>query len=327
MRFSRLKKNIEGALAGGPKGTIPFTKVIKAHESKSTVTTLKKRRRLPHQEDESSSLSELESEIENIDIRFEGKNDTFHNKLRLRGKKIDVKPAFESDSSITDRAHEDDESNDDYKTEGISEDEEESQVDHDEGAQPVSKRRKRTNQSAGRSITMISTSKSTPASRKASSTALRPNLIDDINKTTTTAMRSATPDLKSFVREEKVAWSAKLPPTPQSGPSLLDMIDEKVVRAEFNLGFGSPRPNQSRARSRSISVKTSSTNILPSVEQDEEANEDEAMSEARSNTTTIISVPSNDQQESMHSIPGALQTETQLPAQEVANTTESCVVQ
>ncbi len=214
--------------------------------------------------------------------------------------------------------------------EEISEDEEEFQVDNDGDDEPLPKRRKSTNQSISRKVSAakVIPSKPVPVSRKMSSAAQPPVLVDHANRIGASTFRPTTPDLKFLVKEEKVAWGAKLPPTPQSGPSLLNLVDEKVVRAEHKLGFGSARNNSNQGQPPSVSQTTSSTTILPSIEHDDGAeDEDEAISDARSNTTSTISVTSNHQHESIYSIPKALQIRPPLPDQEEVNATESCVVQ
>ena len=320
MRFSRLKKNIESKLDGG-------IKTAKPQKSKPSAATSKKRK-ISSDDDDDSSLSESEGHIGDFKIKAEGDQDLLQTKPRTRGKKIDVKDAFESDGSNAGGGRLHNESSDEYKMEDISEDKEEFQIDNDGDDEPVSKRRKSTSQSFGRkrSTTKIIVSKLTPAPRKTSSTIERPVLVEQVKKTAKFINWPTTPDPKSFVKEEKVAWGAKLPPTPQSRLSLLDMIDEKVGRAEYKLGFGSPRNNTGHARSLSVSPKTTSTTILPSIEHDDD-DEGEAMSDARISTTSIVSVPSIHQQEATHSIPGALQTEPLLPPQQAVSTAESCVVQ
>src|ERR1700757_4285558 len=129
MRYSRLKKSIESMLGeSSRKAPVGSTKTPAIKKIK-TSTTVAKKRKLYDSEDDEYDLTTLDEDIDSVTINDE-ELQQWTARPRTRGKKIDLKEAFDSDSSTgPGLRNQGDGSSDDYKMEDVSEDEDELHTD------------------------------------------------------------------------------------------------------------------------------------------------------------------------------------------------------
>lgn len=144
--------------------------------------------------------------------------------------------------------------------EDVSEDDEESLISIDEDDKPQSRRRKCTNHSVGEKLGSTQRNSLKPArsmkkkKKKKKTTVLRsvpasyvkipvpvPStlVLPEINAVKTRALTPITPTTprnKITVKSQKVPATGTLPPTPQSGPSLLDIVGAGIATANYNFG-------------------------------------------------------------------------------------------
>jgi hypothetical protein len=154
MRYSRLKKSIETMLGeSSRKAPVGSTKTPAIKKIKTSTTVARKRKFSYDSEDDEYDLVTLDEDIGSVTIRDEELQQWIAGP-RTRGKKIDLKEAFDSDSSTGPGLRKQgDGSSDDYNMEDISEGEDELHTDEaykDEDGQPVSKRRKSSSKSTNR---------------------------------------------------------------------------------------------------------------------------------------------------------------------------------
>lgn len=154
MRYSRLKKSIETTLGeSSRKAPVGSTKTRAIKKIQTSTTVAKKRKLSYDSEDDEYDLATLDEDIGSVTIKDE-ELQQWTAGPRTRGKKIDLKEAFDSDSSTGPGLRKrGDGSSDDYKMEDVSEDEDELHTDEaykDEDSQPVSRRRKSGSKSTNR---------------------------------------------------------------------------------------------------------------------------------------------------------------------------------
>jgi hypothetical protein len=153
MRYSRLKKGIETMLGeSSRKAPVGSTKTPAIKKIKTSTTVAKKRKLSYDSEDDEYNLATLDEDIGSVTINNE-ELQQWTAGPRTRGKKIDLKEAFDSDSSTGPGLRKQgDGSSDDNKMEDVS-DEDEIDTDEaykDEDNQPVSRRWKSGNKSTNR---------------------------------------------------------------------------------------------------------------------------------------------------------------------------------
>jgi hypothetical protein len=225
MRYSRLKKNIEIKLgksrkkgpAASTKAPTVSTPTPAAKKIKPSHGPSKKRKASYETEEEEPNTPTLHETIGSVTIKDEELQEWTVGP-RTRGKKIDLKDAFESDSSSgRGLRNQDDGSSDDYEMEDVSDDEEEFDADEageDEDDQPVSGRRKGSSQSVNRKMSIAESM--TPAFKKSSKAIPRSVPDEYINETISKPERPITPELGFSNRNEITGKGSTLPPTPQS---------------------------------------------------------------------------------------------------------------
>jgi hypothetical protein len=224
MRYSRLKKSIEMKLGeNSKKGPVASIKALAVSTSTQITKKAKpgpgssrKRKALHESEEGEPHTPFLDEKIDNGTIGDEDFEEWTAGR-RTRGKKINLKDAFDSDSSSGPKLrNEDHGSSDDYDAEEVSEDEEEYHADEaeDEDDQPVSRRRKSNSQPASRKM---STTKSAIKVFKNSSKEI-PRLVPDqyANETASKPGSPVTPESGLSGRSETEGKSVTLPPTPKS---------------------------------------------------------------------------------------------------------------
>jgi hypothetical protein len=154
MRYSRLKKSIETMLGeSSRKVPVGSTKTPTIKKIKTSATVAKKRKLSYDSEDDEYDLAALDEDIGSVRIKDE-ELQQWTAGPRTRGKRVDLKDAFDSDSSTGPGLRKQgDGSSDDYKMEDVSEDEDKLHTDEaykDEDGQPVSRRRKSGSKSTNR---------------------------------------------------------------------------------------------------------------------------------------------------------------------------------
>ena len=332
MRYRRLKKNIETKLAengeNGKKETVRSTKVPHAKKVKDTIGSNKKRKVSYESGNEDRGAATLNDEIGHVTIKDEEFQEWTIGP-RTRSKKIDLKDAFESDSSNGPGLRtQDDGSSDDYKMEDVSKDEEEFHTDDDEeDDQSASRRRKSGSQSAHGKMT---TAEFATTAFKISSEAIPRSVPDNYaKKTVSKSKMSVTPSPRLSSRSETKGKTITLPPTPQSIPSGLDMlkpVEPTLTARKSGRGASQMSPaartkqirqappqlsifdriekarvqadynlaflsHKANKASRSIgSPKLSSDTVLPSIEHDE-GDKEITISNASSKSSSMIITP------------------------------------
>src|SRR5947209_5299191 len=146
MRYSRLKKSIETMLGeSSRKVPVRSNKSQAIKKFKRSTKVAKKRKVSYDSEDDEYDLATLDGDIGSVTIKDE-ELQQWTVGPRTRGKKVDLKEVFDSDSSTgPELRKQGDGSSDDYKMEGVSEDEDDLHTDEaqkDEDDQSASRRRK-----------------------------------------------------------------------------------------------------------------------------------------------------------------------------------------
>lgn len=217
MRYSRLRKNIETTLGeSSRKAPVGSTETSAIKKVK---TSAKKRKISYDSEDDEHDLATLDEDIGSVVIKNE-ELQQWTVGPRTRGKKIDLKQAFDSDSSSGPGLHkQDDGSSDEYKMEDVSEDEDELHTDEaheDEAGQPVSRRRKSGSQSTNRNV---DTARSVITAFERLSRPLLRSVPDEGAKETLAKSEvRLTPERGTSGPSEIKAKDVTLPPTLRSTP-------------------------------------------------------------------------------------------------------------
>ena len=326
MRYRRLKKNIEARIGSCSKRVSAafVTKKIKPATGSS-----KKRKVSNESEDEEHNVATLDKDIGNVLMKEEGlQQGTF--RRRTRGKKIDLKDAFDSDSSIGFRqGDQGDSTSDDYRMEDVSDEDKEYNVDEadkEEDDQPVAQLRN-TIHSANK--TTGNTKSATTTSKKSSKRVPRPVLDDYAEETLASPEVPVTPELGTFSASETKGNSATLPPTPQSMLTRKNehkSIGSTLIKSEPRTGtiqlspvarlnktrHAAPQPSlierieNARIRadynlsalshhaSKTFRLPNYTETILPSIEHDDDDNDDDsgAMLRAGSRSSRVPSMSS-----------------------------------
>ena len=218
MRYSRLKKSIETMLGeSSRKAPVWSTKTSAIKRVKTSTTVAKKRKLSYDSEDDEYDLATLDKDIGSVTINDEELQQRTAGP-RTRGKKVDLKEAFDSDSSTGPGLHKQgDGSSDDYKMEDVSEDEDELHANEaykDEDRQPVSRRRKSGSKSTNRKT---DTTNSAITAFKRLSRPFPRSVPDRSSKETLTKPEvPLIPEPGTYSPSETKAKNVTLPPTSQS---------------------------------------------------------------------------------------------------------------
>jgi hypothetical protein len=218
MRYSRLKKGIETMLGeSSRKAPVGSTKTPAIKKIKTSTTVAKKRKLSYDSEDDEYNLATLDEDIGSVTINNE-ELQQWTAGPRTRGKKIDLKEAFDSDSSTgLGLRKQGDGSSDDYKMEDVSEDEDEIDTDEaykDEDGQPVSRRRKSGSKSTNKRTD--TTNFAITAFKRLNRTF--PRSVHDKSAKETLAKPEVPliPEPGTYSPNETKAKNVTLPPTPRS---------------------------------------------------------------------------------------------------------------
>jgi hypothetical protein len=224
MRYNRLKKNIESKLGeNSKKAPVASIKALAVSTSTQVNKNAKpglgpgrKRKVLHESEKEEPDTPTLDEKIGNDTIEAQDFKEWTAGR-RTRGKKINLKDAFDSDSSSGPKLrNEDHDSSDDYEIDEVSEDEEEYHAEEakDESDELASTRRKSVSQPASRKMsTNKSAIKVSKNSRKA---ILRIESDKNTGETLPRPGSPVTPESGLSGRSETKGESVTLPPTPKS---------------------------------------------------------------------------------------------------------------
>jgi hypothetical protein len=329
MRYSRLRKNIETTLvASSRKAPVGSTKSPAIKKVKTPTTVAKKRKFSYESEDDEHDLAALDEDIDSAVIKNE-ELQQWTAGPRTRGKKIDLKQAFDSDSSTGPGLHkQSDESSDEYKMEDVSEDENEFDTDEahtDEDGQPVSKRERSGSQSTNRNM---DTANSVITEFKRLSRPF-PGSVPDKETLAKPEVR-LTLELGTSDPNEIKAKNVTLPPTRQSNPigamkqeavdltstvpkirpalpqrstttgtnkityaapqlSLFDRIESARIQADYKLASLSHQANK-HSRYPGDNSHPDNEVILPSIERDDEDMNGDMLNESR-NTNSMATAP------------------------------------
>jgi hypothetical protein len=218
MRYSRLKKSIETMLGeSSRKAPVWSTKTSAIKKVKTSTTVAKKRKLSYDSEDDEYDLATLDKDIGSVTVNDE-ELQQWTPGPRTRGKKIDLKEAFDSDSSTGPGLRKQgDGSGDDYKMEDISEDDDELHTNEaykDEDDQPVSRRQKSGSKSTNRKT---DTTNSAITAFKGLNRPF-PRLVPDriAKETLSKPEVRLMPEPGTYGPSETKAKNVSLPPTPQS---------------------------------------------------------------------------------------------------------------
>ena len=218
MRYSRLKKSIKTMLGeSNRKAPVRPTKTPAIKKIKTSTTVAKKRKLSYDSEDDEYDLATLDEDTGSVTINDE-ELQQWTTRPRTRGKKIDLKEAFDSDSSTGPGLRKQgDGSSDDYKMEDVSEDEDELHTDEaykDEDGQPVSKRQKSGSKSTNR---MTDTTNSTITAFKRLNRPIPRSGADKTAKETLAKPEvPLMPEPGTYSPSDTKAKNVTLPPTPRS---------------------------------------------------------------------------------------------------------------
>jgi hypothetical protein len=217
LRYSRLKKSIETMLGeSSRKAPVGSTKTPAIKKIKTSPTVAKKRKVSYDSEDDEYDLVTLDEDIGSVTIKDE-ELQQWTAGPRTRGKKIDLKDAFDSDSSTGPGLRkESDGSSDDYKIEDVSEDEDElytNEAYKDEDGQLVSRRRKSGSQSTNRKAD--TTNSAITASKSLNRPFPRSVPDKSVNETLAKPEVSLMPEPGIYSPSETKAKNVTLPSTPQ----------------------------------------------------------------------------------------------------------------
>jgi hypothetical protein len=218
MRYSRLKKSIETMLGeSSRKAPVGSTKTPAIKKIKTSTTVAKKRKLSYDSEDDEYNLATLDEDIGSVTINNE-ELQQWTAGPRTRGKKIDLKEAFDSDSSTGPGLRKQGYgSSDDYKMEDVSEDEDEIDTDEaykDEDGQPVSRRRKSSSKSTNRRTD--TTNSAITAFKRLNRPFPRSVPYKSAKETLAKPEVPLMPEPGTYSPSETKAKNVTLPPTPRS---------------------------------------------------------------------------------------------------------------